>query len=541
MSIVNIAGAFYIGSNGAYAPISVGTGLTGRQSYLPKFAITGGATPTALSDSSSLSENSTELYEANHNFVLDPLKKIFLGGTTDPQGQAMYWDNTGGAGIPPVLFIGTPSGAAEIIEFLTGAQTPTGTGRFYIDGNWSRLTWNARASVVNQSADGAAFYIAPQDTDDGVKVVMNAASDGYPFAYVKTGATPSLLFAVDAEGDAYIHGVVYQWPLSYPTTGSTVLTNNGAGVLTWAAVGTSGVVITGTPWRMAMFNTGGNNVTDGPAIAAPAGTPSEFALIAVGLRLERGRVVNSLYGAGAYCELITLGTDDVIKIGPTTDPTGIASGATVVIRAGRGDMQGRLTIDGANGRLTFNEDPAAPVVTGNVSMFYARIVGLATHGLTLKSPETSGYTGNYIECLSVLTLPKFIVESDGNLGYIRGRRFLWPAAHAAGVLTNDGSGNLSWGAGGSLAGLTDLWVPRWDAATSKLVDSRIQDRTTTSGTIQITCDQLLFKRIATSVSGGPQDLQDFLPARRLWRVCHLALRPTHWRLPAKRHRRHDEL
>jgi hypothetical protein len=266
ISLVNIGGVLNIGQGGVYAPISTTSGLTGRQSYLPKFAITGGGAATSLSDSSSLSENATTLYEVGHDFALDVGKKIYLGGVATPQSQAMYWDNSG---TPPRLFIGTPSGTAEIIEFMTGAQTPAGTGRFYIDGNWSRLTWNAPVATVNSSADGAAFYLATQDTDNGMWVKMPAASDGDPFVgFVGSNR----VFAVSYLGDLTIHSVPYQWPSSVPATDAThpvkVLGyTNAAGptALAWLDPpgGTSsGVVISGTAGTVAMFNAAGNNVTN---------------------------------------------------------------------------------------------------------------------------------------------------------------------------------------------------------------------------------------------------------------------------------------
>ncbi len=45
---------------------------------------------------------------------------------------------------------------------------------------------------------------------------------------------------------------------------------------------------------------------------------------------------------------------------------------------------------------------------------------------------------------SVTTYRKFQINDDGNLACIRELPYEWPTANAAGVLTNDGNGNLSW-------------------------------------------------------------------------------------------------
>jgi hypothetical protein len=36
------------------------------------------------------------------------------------------------------------------------------------------------------------------------------------------------------------------------------------------------------------------------------------------------------------------------------------------------------------------------------------------------------------------------IGADGSLSYVRGLQYVWPSAHAAGVLTDNGSGTLTW-------------------------------------------------------------------------------------------------
>lgn len=67
------------------------------------------------------------------------------------------------------------------------------------------------------------------------------------------------------------------------------------------------------------------------------------------------------------------------------------------------------------------------------------------------SNETFALKGNTAQTSPLMkgygtdgSTPVMVVDIDGNVSVIRGVPLVWPAANAAGVLTNDGSGNLSW-------------------------------------------------------------------------------------------------
>ena len=135
--------------------------------------------------------------------------------------------------------------------------------------------------------------------------------------------------------------------------------------------------------------------------------------MAVGLRMDNNRVINSLYAVGNYCELATLGSDNIVRFGPTNDSAGGSTGTLVLIRSGGGATnQGRFWINGTNnGKLTFNDDYLNndSSKSWGASAFHLRINGTATHGITFQTPNS--YTG------------RFLQAATGNLepGEVRGR------------------------------------------------------------------------------------------------------------------------
>ncbi len=68
--------------------------------------------------------------------------------------------------------------------------------------------------------------------------------------------------------------------------------------------------------------------------------------------------------------------------------------------------------------------------------------------------------------LSIGASDQFQVSSAGNLIRINNVPYTWPAANAAGFLSNDGAGTLSWSTAGVLAGGTASKVTFWTSANS---------------------------------------------------------------------------
>ena len=523
-SIVNIGGVPKIGKDGVYVDVGAGAALSGRQGFLPKFQITDGLGGlTALSDSSSLSESGSLLYEQAHDFVLDATRKIYLGGPTTPQGQAMYWDNSG---TPPRLFIGTSTGLAEIIEFITGAQTPTGTGRFYIDGNWSRLTWNAQVDAVNSGADGAALYLQTQDTDNGVWVKMPAASDGDPFAAF-VGA--NRVFAVDALGNAQIHSVPYLWPaLPLPVIDAThtkkVLGYTDATLpvaLAWLdPTGTSsGVTISGTANRVAKFNATGDNVKNSAIedrTDTAAGGDGFIVSTCPNFMLLRPEVGLDL-SSDLYLRT-ALSNDAIWRYERR------ASAIPLTANQADGEMQLFLHANLADG--VHNTSPF--VAFGSTHSWFQTSLRVR--------PYYYATAGNSIEVWPPTTsIACFAVAQDGNLAIIHQVPYVWPLDHppagaqpaAAGAkfLRCDVSGNLEWEtpvSGSTITGLTNYRVPRWStsAAPPALVDSAITDTTSVDGTVSTACLTFALARTGSLDLSPDVYLRTGISNDAIWRYEH---------------------
>jgi len=93
-----------------------------------------------------------------------------------------------------------------------------------------------------------------------------------------------------------------------------------------------------------------------------------------------------------------------------------------------------LLLGTADGGLTFSilADGSGIRALGNAALDGQVAIGnngtIGSHQLDVTG--TAAFTG--------------IVNFDANIATIRGQALVWPAANAAGVLTNDGAGNLSW-------------------------------------------------------------------------------------------------
>ena len=108
------------------------------------------------------------------------------------------------------------------------------------------------------------------------------------------------------------------------------------------------------------------------------------------------------------------------------------------------------TDDGSVG-ITFNENTANAARIhheGDFSSGYLEIedysVAWATDGLVIKQGNVGIGTVAPASLFSIGASNQFQVNSSGNLVKIKNVTYDWPAANAAGVLTSDVSGNLSW-------------------------------------------------------------------------------------------------
>jgi hypothetical protein len=532
-SLVNIAGVLKLGSGGVYTTIATGGGI--GPGTPNQFAMFGAAPGTTV---------------VNAPAIATPSEVVFQGvGVRVENSKAfdtLYYtawycdlaqcttDNIVKFG-PTNDTVGGFNGNLVLLQAAGGAR-----GQLWNNGVSGCLTYNADYTVndASKSWGASALYMATIGTTPNQHglTIHATPNTGYAGNFINCTASNLRLdqFVVGPDGNlAVIRRKAYEWPTgTIPPIDSThpvkFLGYTNAGppvVLGWLDPpgGTSsGVIISGTKDRFAIFNATGDNVVNGPAIA----TPSDLVVLGVGLRVENAREINTLYYTTNYCHLASCDTGNIVRFGPTNDTVGGSAGTFVLLQAAAGvGPRGQLWNDGVNGCLTYNETYTEnnSSKSWGASALYLVTVGStpAQHGLTIYATPATGYTGNFIQCLSTtLRLPKFVVGPDGDLDYIKGRAYTWPTAHAVGVLTNNGSGLLSWGGGAgnvsSTLGGTHLRIPRWDLVgygtppytppTFQLVDSAIEDRTGPggNGTVQIDCTQLLFKRL-----NDGQDMSDF--------------------------------
>jgi len=221
-----------------------GSALVGTPGHIPKYSLVDGA----LGDTSGLREDANQLYEVNHDFILDATKSIYLGGAANAQGQALHWDNSF---TPPRLLMGPSTGTGEIIDFRTGTNAGS-LGRMVWDGVNGRLSLNS--SEATNATDGpGSLFIKPKADDSAIWIEAPAATGGYLFVgFIGTTAR----FVVDNLGQPIvINGVSYPtWPNAQGAA-NTFLRNDGSGHLSWAAAsgGSGGSVGPGTNNRLARF------------------------------------------------------------------------------------------------------------------------------------------------------------------------------------------------------------------------------------------------------------------------------------------------
>lgn len=266
------------------------------------------------------------------------------------------------------------------------------------------------------------------------------------------------LFQVNSAGDIIkIKNLTYAWPSTHALG---VLTNNGSGTLSWTTAGD----ITGV--------TAGEGLSGG-------GTTGD---VTVSLNAAQIDVANCTNGTGAgkiYWDTtnnrLACGTDQTGTVGVTSlsQGTGITLSpnpitATGTISADTAYLQRRnagmsTSCSGAN--LSIKTIAADGTVTCETDDIGSGVGGSGT--LNYLSKWTSGTTlGNSViydngtnigigdtSPASMLTVGNgdlFQVSSTGDIIRIKGITYVWPTNNASGVLTNNGSGTLSWAAASGL-------------------------------------------------------------------------------------------
>jgi hypothetical protein len=294
-------------------------------------------------------------------------------------------------------------------------------------------------------------------------------------------------------------GVSYTlyFPNTAPVIGSTLQVLNAGGQLTWSAAGTSGHVI--LEEGVSIAQRAGLNFQGAGLTAVDDGTNSVIKLNAATATLEG--IVSSIGQ--------TFGGRKTFNAGATM--LGLASTVPVLTVA--------LAVGASpTGRLQEWQDSNGQVLgyVDQTPAFHLGAQGFTTGMLELASASSANFTtlraatfpaSSLIYVLPVVNpTPGQVLGVDTIVGSVINTKWQNSATGAGNVTVTAPQG-------------TDLTVPRWSGTspTTTLVDSNIIDKTSTVGTIQFTCNQLLFKRLDAN------DIQDFYQrsgsgAGVIWRV-----------------------
>ncbi|MCA4898745.1 MAG: tail fiber protein [Bacteroidota bacterium] len=217
-----------------------------------------------------------------------------------------------------------------------------------------------------------------------------------------------------------------------------VLTSNGSGVIAWA------------PQTSLMTNP---LTTNGDIIYGVGSTPTR---LAAGTGFLKGGAVPS-YSAVSLATADVTGTLPVGNggTGITTFGTGgllYASGATTMGTIGNGTAGQMLLVTGTTPTWQSMGGDATITGTGSITIANSAITdvkvaaGAAIAGSKI-APNFGAQNVVTTGTLTTGTAGAFAVDATGNITKIRNVTTSFPAANAAGVLTNDGTGTLTWAAG----------------------------------------------------------------------------------------------
>ncbi len=241
-------------------------------------------------------------------------------------------------------------------------------------------------------------------------------------------------------------GVPPEGMLVYNTTSHSFDMYNGTA---WVSAGGGGGATTG--WAL-VGNSGTNPVTNF------LGTIDGQDLVIRTTNSERLRVLatgNVGIGDPSPASLLTVGNGDKFQVNSTGDVVALkgvsyswplANATGVLTNNGTGTLTWAVASSATGWNITGNNgtDPETnflgtidgkDLVVRTTNSERLRVLATGNFGVGVQSPAS---------LFSVGALSKFQVNSSGDLVAIKGVSYLWPGANAAGVLTNNGTGTLSW-------------------------------------------------------------------------------------------------
>lgn len=388
----------------------------------------------------------------------------FLKGGATPTYSAVGLASTDVTGVLPIANGGTGAATAPL------ARTSLGLG--------SLATLSAVTST--EITDGT---ITDADISGTAAIAGSKINANFGAGNVATSGTLVVSGAVSLSNPSVQIGPVsYTWPGTQGAAG-TVLTNNGTGTLSWGSTLTNpmttpnDLIIGGAAGAATRLAAPGNNqvltsngsgaiawapqtsfmtnplTTNGDIIYGVGSTPTR---LAAGTGFLKGGAVPS-YSAVSLATADVTGTLPVGNggTGITTFGTGgllYASGATTMGTIGNGTAGQMLLVTGTTPTWQSMGGDATITGTGSITIANSAITdvkvaaGAAIAGSKI-APNFGAQNVVTTGTLTTGTAGAFAVDATGNITKIRNVTTSFPAANAAGVLTNDGTGTLTWAAG----------------------------------------------------------------------------------------------
>jgi hypothetical protein len=381
---------------------------------------------------------------------------------------------------------GAVSTSASGPQHFSGAKYFHNGATVYLDNSGSAValvvqsTGGSVGAHIQDWWSGGVTALAYLDTQPNLRLGIPGGADGYlELCSAGVGAlTVKLGCGIGATQDQVI-----RFPLTRPTAiGQTLTVLSGIGSanvnLQWSAAGASGHVIYEETTPLAQranlkFQGSGvtatDNGTDTVITLNPATATLEGIVSSIGQTFGGRKTFNAgavMQGLASTVPVLTvqLSSDatSTARLQEWRDPAGSVLGyysATALHLGAQGFLDGMLELASAS---------SAFFTTLRAATFPAASI---VYVLPVATPTASG------QVLAVDTIVGSVVNTKWQTGAT-------------------GSGNVTVTAPQG----TDLTVPRWSGTspTTALVDSNIIDKTSTTGTIQFTCNQLLFKRLDTS-------------------------------------------
>ncbi len=344
--------------------------------------------------------------------------------TTDGAG-ALSWSAAGTGTV-------TGSGTATRVAFWSGSSALSSSAGLYWDSTNSRLG-------IGHSSPSAMLHI----------------NNGSGYAAIHLGNQNSTGFTITNETDNFniwkgTFGSPSARPFQVTSAGNTLLNQNGGNVTVGSTTATS-LFNVGSAAQLQVTSAG--NLTTSGTITSTYSTGGNALVIdtttlvadatnnRVGIGTASPAVALHVAGSDATTTYTSTSAIATIQNTSTTNNTGVKlsfttvdTGASIIGAARVGTQITDHTAASVDGDLVFE--------TVSASAMGERMRILSTGNVGIGDTSPAGL-------LTVGSGDVFQVGSDGNIDFIKGVDYEWPAADAAGVLTSDGSGNLSWSAAGS--------------------------------------------------------------------------------------------